>query len=115
MVPLNGKDCLGYILRNCKPLHKNSSTVSSIRLFQYNQMTNSLAHILPCMRFTKNNFSYAKTKAQFRFAVTVKLISAFVFATWIAQFLVFLNPKFQASNHLLWQHRPVCVRPGQYS
>ena len=30
--------------------------------------------------------------------VTAKLISAFVFATRIVQFLFFLNPKFQASS-----------------
>ena len=43
----------------------------------------------------------------------MKLISAFVFATWIVQSLFFLNPKFQASSHLLWQYRPVCVGPGR--
>ena len=42
-----------------------------------------------------------------------KLISAFVFATQIVQSLYFLNPKFQASSHLLWQYSPVCVRPGR--
>ena len=31
----------------------------------------------------------------------------------IAQSLYFLNPKFQASSHLLWLHSPVCVGPGQ--
>ena len=41
------------------------------------------------------------------------LISAFVFATWIVQSLYFLNPKFQASNHLLYS--PVSVRPGRKS
>ena len=46
-------------------------------------------------------FAYAKTKAQISFAVTAKLISAFVFATRIVQFLFFLNLKFQASSHLL--------------
>ena len=46
-------------------------------------------------------------------AVTAKLISAFVFATWIVQFLFYLNPKFQASSHLLWLHSPVCVGPGR--
>ena len=56
---------------------------------------------------------YAKTKAQISFAVTAKLISAFVFATQIVQFLFFLNPKFQASSQLLWLHKPVCVRPGR--
>ena len=38
-----------------------------------------------------------------------QLRSNFVFATWIVLFLFFLNPKFQASNHPLWLHRPVCI------
>ena len=45
-------------------------------------------------------FALAKTKTQISFAVISKLISAFVFATRIVQFLYFLNPKFQASSHL---------------
>ena len=54
-------------------------------------------------------FAYAKTKAQISFAVTAKLISAFVFATWIVKLVVFLNPKFQASSLLLRSdtNRPV--------
>ena len=43
--------------------------------------------------------------------VTAKLISAFVFAKRIVQFLYFLNPKFQAS-YLMWQYSPVCEGPG---
>ena len=43
--------------------------------------------------------------------VTAKLISAFVFATRIVQFLFYLNPKFQASSSFLCLYRPVCVRP----
>ena len=48
-----------------------------------------------------------------------QLISTFVFATRIVQFLFFLNPKFQASRHLLWLHslwlhRLVCVRHFSY-
>ena len=58
-------------------------------------------------------FAYAKTKTQISFAVTAKLISAFVFATSIVQFLCFLNPKFQVSSHLLWLYSPVCVGPGR--
>ena len=53
----------------------------------------------------------AKTKAQISFAVTAKLISAFVFATRIVQFLFYLNPKFQASSSFLCLYRPVCVGP----
>ena len=45
--------------------------------------------------------------------VTAKLISTFVFATPIVQSLFFLNPKFQASSHLLWLYSLVRVRPGQ--
>ena len=52
-----------------------------------------------------------KTKTQISFAVTAKLISAFVLAIRIAQSLYYLNPKFQASNHLLSQYSLVCVGP----
>ena len=34
-----------------------------------------------------------------------------LFATRIVQSLYFLNPKFQASSHLLWLYSPVCVGP----
>ena len=57
--------------------------------------------------------AYAKTKTQISFAVTAKLISAFVISTWIVQYLYFLSTKFQASSHLQWLHSMVCVRPGQ--
>ena len=54
-------------------------------------------------------FAYAKTKAQTSFAVTAKLISAFVFATRIVESLFLLNSKFQDSSTYLWLHRPICV------
>ena len=38
-----------------------------------------------------------------------KLISAFVFATQIVLSLLYVNPKFQASSHLVWLYSPVCV------
>ena len=58
--------------------------------------------------------AYAKTKTQISFAVTVKLISTFVFATWIVQYLYFINTKFLAFSHLQWLYSLVCVRgPGQ--
>ena len=41
--------------------------------------------------------AYAETKAQ---------ISAFVIPTFIVQSIYFLNPKFQASSHLLWLYSP---------
>ena len=37
----------------------------------------------------------------------------FVFATLIVQSIFFLNPKFQASSHLLWLCSPVCVGLGR--
>ena len=42
-------------------------------------------------------FAYAKTKTQISFAVTAKLISAFVLATRIVQSLYFLNTKSSAA------------------
>ena len=33
----------------------------------------------------------------------------------VVQSLYFLNPKFQASSHLLWLYSPVCVGPGHKS
>ena len=42
-----------------------------------------------------------KTKTQISFAVTGKLISTFVFATRIVQYIYFLYTKFQASSHIL--------------
>ena len=57
--------------------------------------------------------AYAKTKMQISFAVTAKLISAFVFATWIVQYLFYLNQKFQASCYIQLSCSPVCVGPGR--
>ena len=47
------------------------------------------------------------------FIYTAKLISAFVFAAWIVQSFYFLNPKFQASSHLLYLYSLVCVGPDR--
>ena len=58
-------------------------------------------------------FAYTKTKTQISCVVTAQLICAFVFATWIVPFLYFLNPKFQASSHLLWLYSLVCVGPSR--
>ena len=58
---------------------------------------------------------YAKTKSQISFTVTAKLISAFDFATWIVQFLYFLNPTFPVSSHVLCLNSSVCVRPVKKS
>ena len=54
-----------------------------------------------------------RSASRFSFAVPAKLISAFVFAIRIVQFLYYLNPKFQASSHILWLYSLVCVGPGR--
>ena len=61
----------------------------------------------------KPAFCISENKDRISCAVTAKLISAFVFATGILQSPFFLNPKFQASSHLLWLYSPVCSGPGQ--
>ena len=57
----------------------------------------------------KLDFGICENKYADQLAVIAQLISAFVFATRIAQSLYFLNPKFQASNHLLRMYSPVYV------
>ena len=64
----------------------------------------------------KPNFRICENKdAVQRFAVSAQLISASVFAIWIVKSLFYLNPKFQASSHLLWLYSSVCVGPGRNS
>ena len=62
-----------------------------------------------------NNLNRQKTKTQITFAVTAKLISAFVFASRKVQSLFYSNPKIQASSHLLCSYSLVFVRPNQKS
>ena len=52
-------------------------------------------------------------RKQRRRSASLKLISAFVFATEIVRSLFFLNLKFNASSHLLWLYSLVCVGPGR--
>ena len=56
------------------------------------RVSHDATHMSLFMR--KPAFAYAKTKTQISFAVTAKLISAFVFATQIVQSLYFLNTNF---------------------
>ena len=55
----------------------------------------------------------SKSRILVKMIETAQLISAFVFTMRIVQPLYYLNPKFQASSHLLWLYSPVCVRPGR--
>ena len=61
------------------------------------------------LAWENQRFVYAKKKknTQISLAVAAKLISAFVLATWIVQYLFFLNTKFQASRL-----SPLVVQPG---
>ena len=69
-------------------------------------------HLSRIMR--KPTICICETKdPQVSFAITAKLISASVFATWIVQSLYFLNLKFPASSHLQWLYSLDCVRSGQ--
>ena len=68
-------------------------------------------HDISAAPWENQQSAYAKTKTQNSFAVTAKLISAFVFATRIVQSLYFLNTKFHASSCFLCLYSPVCVGP----
>ena len=59
----------------------------------------------------KPTICLGENKGADQLRVIAKLISAFVFATQIVQFLFYLNRKFQASSSFLCLYRPVCVGP----
>ena len=59
----------------------------------------------------KPTFYICENKGEISFAVTGKLISAFVFAAQTVQFFYFLNPKFPASIHLQCLYISVYVKP----
>ena len=81
---------------------------------QLNHFT-SLQHLIQCNVFIPFKLCDEKTNildmGKQRRRSSSQLNSAFVFTTCIVQFLYFLNPKFQASNHLLSLYSLVCVRP----
>ena len=97
--------------------------ISQVCIYVYGDLSTSISYTASISNLTNlkmtnkpphgktNNLHRRKTKTQISFAVTAKLISAFVFATRIVQFLFYLNPKFQASSSFLCLYRPVCVRP----
>ena len=64
-----------------------------------------------CRLMGKPTICICETKTQISFAATAKLISAFVFATRIVQFLLYLTQKFKARSYFLCLYRPVCVGP----
>ena len=98
----------------------NREIINSSKVIQhFKRLKNDNIIIMPAdfnmtehSREKTNNLHMRKQRPQISFAVTAKLISAFVFATQIVQSF-FLNPKFQASSHLLSLHSSVCVRPDR--
>ena len=82
-------------------------TVLRVRSLRYS----NLVMRKPAFCICENNDA-DQLRGYISFAVTAKLISAFVFAARIVQSLYFLNPKFHASSHLLRLHSLVYVGPG---
>ena len=97
------------VISNCM---KNSHHLYIIRQTELEFQHLILKHIW-ATTWENRIFAYAKTKTQISFAVTAKLISAFVFATRIVQSLSLLNTKFQASSHFLRRRSLICVGPGR--
>ena len=111
--------CLSKLQRTKQTIWQDASLLPSIggggggggKLSRF--PTSNLSFFKLSLDVRKPVFAYAKTKTQISFAVTAKLISAFVFASRIVQPLYFLNPKFQVSSHLLLLYSLVCVVPGR--
>ena len=100
-----------YVSRAYNADQCNIENMYDSKSFQMQSKYALQLHISLVMR--KPAFCICQRKTQISFVVTTKLISAFVFATWIVQSLFFLNPKFHASSCILWLCSPVCVGPGQ--
>ena len=84
--------------------YQSSFTFLRQNLRQFSNDISWYSEILfePLLKKTNKMFGKKRRRPASRFfAVTAKLISAFVFATRIVQSLFFLNPKFQASSLLL--------------
>ena len=89
------------------------SSINTVPTLSSALFIRSLLNLYMSFVLRKPPFCICEKKTQISYAVTAKLISAFVFATQIVQSLYCLNPKFQASSHLLWLHSPVCIEPGR--
>ena len=86
------KDLLNYPLPARRCLMSDYEEIQSSLI--------SMSDVLSCL-CSDSIGVYAKTKAHISCAMTYQLISAFVFATRIIQFLFYLYPKFEASSLLL--------------
>ena len=64
--------------------------------------TNELPH-------EKTNNLHMQNKGADQLRSNYEADHAFVFATWIVQFLYFLNPKFPVSSHLQCLYSLICV------
>ena len=108
LLSLHSPVCVGPGLKSQRPVFSwhSSYIVKFLNLY-------TTTNFIWAASWENQLFAYAKTKTQISFVVTAKLISAFVFATLIVQALYFLNPKFQASNHLLWLYSLACVGPDR--
>ena len=80
-------------------LHSLNICVIQIGAFKFGVMGDWIMHYFVNFRWAdRENWIfcihvYAKTKTQISFALKAKLISTFVFATWIVQSLCFLHVK----------------------
>ena len=92
-----------------------------ITIVSYNQMTN-ISEKMSCVIRKPFCFTYAKiktkisctvAKTKINCAVTIQLNKVLVFALWLVQAHLLLNPKFQTSSLFLGLYRPICVTPGQ--
>ena len=101
------KICSSYPQTHDRYIYEPCHDLFVLRL---NVTVNNLSVMLGRIRvMRKPVFANAKTKVQINCAVTVQLISAFVFPIQLVQPLFFLNSKFQASSNPLLLYSPVCV------
>ena len=95
-------------------IQKQNIHISAYKIISIKMLMVNTSLILYEPRREKTGFSpmrKQRRRSASQLPVTAKLISAFVFATRIVQFIFYLNPKFQASTSFLCLYRSVCVGP----
>ena len=104
--------CFRIVVYNCLfVISMENRSVISVSFLQALRRDQFLCLFLDKMPPHGKANNLHRQKQRRRSASRLKLISAFVYATWIVHFLSYLNPKFQASSSFLCLYRPVCVGP----
>ena len=113
LIDIERSSKMAYICRNSRGIKR--MTVISVGNHFNNSKKSDEAHVNLHykMSLVLRKLTFLHMLKQRRRSATAQLVGAFVFTAYIVRLLLFLNPNFQASSHLLWLYSPICVRRGR--